>query len=80
MAQDEKMLVPVELLARCAAFLEDPKTEHPHDVSYLTEELRALSAAPAQPATDMAETLRGQLNDKSRRLRPLPAAPTGDAK
>lgn len=37
--------------------------------------LEALSAAPAQPASDMAEILRAQLNDQSRYLNPAHAQP-----
>lgn len=39
--------VPVELMARIAALSENPKAEHPHDVSYLIEEVTVLSAALA---------------------------------
>lgn len=41
--------VPVELMARISALLENPKAEHPHDASYLIEEVTALAAAPAAP-------------------------------
>lgn len=51
-------MVPVDVLTRCAALLEDPKAEHPHDVSYLVEELNALAAAPSvQPDKEVIERL-----------------------
>ena len=46
---DALRLVPAETLLRCAAVLADPNAEHPHDVSYLIEEVEALAAAPASP-------------------------------
>lgn len=48
----EMKLVPVETLNRIAAVLDDPKAEHPHDVSYLIEEVRSLAASPQAPARD----------------------------
>lgn len=54
-------LVPVALLLRVAALLEDPQAEHPHDVSYLIEEIQALAAAPVAPAGSDGEMAGGDV-------------------